>query len=110
MALRCPRARHHTPATMSSSPYHGAASLLGDHLRSGRGLKSLAFDAPGGKKKGSVPNKATYATVCKTLQHLPAIDYILDDNGKKLRKAVGFDAVRNKGLMYIMLYELLFGK
>ncbi|KAL9179864.1 hypothetical protein ACHAXT_007834 [Thalassiosira profunda] len=96
---------------MSSSPYQAPASLLGEHLRSGRGLKSLAFDALGGKKKGgSVPNKATYATVCKTLQHLPAIDHILDANGKKLRKAVGFDGVRNKGLMYIMLYELLFGK
>lgn len=93
---------------MSSSPYNQAGGLLNEHLEKRRGLKSIAFDTTG-KKKGA-PNKATYATVCKTMQHLSAINEILDANNKKLRKGIGFDAVRNKGLLYVCIYELLFGK
>lgn len=99
---------------MSSSPYHNAGILLSEHLEKRRGIKSIAFEATsssrgGGKKKKSAPDKSTYATVCKTIQHLPIINMILDTPNINLRKAIGFDTVRNKGLLYVMLYELLFG-
>eukprot|EP00970_Alexandrium_tamarense_P006410 scaffold1099_cov194-Alexandrium_tamarense.AAC.6 len=96
---------------MSSSPYHEAGWMLNELLpsktNSGGGprksLKSLV------NKKGS-PNKAAYATVCKTMQHLPAINSILNENNGKLHKAIGIDDVNSKGLLYVMIYELLFGK
>ncbi|KAL7473945.1 hypothetical protein ACHAXS_014312 [Conticribra weissflogii] len=108
----------------NTSPYHEAGWLLNELLptdsnngnknepsssnqKQRRGLKSLAFDTKSNKK---APNKATYATVCKTMQNLPVINSILNANGKEMRKAIGFDSVRNKGLVYVMLYELLFGK
>ena len=101
-------------ANRNSSPYASAGWLLNEHIEKRRGLKSIAFDG-GSRKKGgssapSVVDKATYATVCKTLQHLSTINSILNANNKKLRKAVDFDSVRSKGLLYVMLYELLFGK
>eukprot|EP00579_Thalassiosira_antarctica_P011143 CAMPEP_0201917554 /NCGR_PEP_ID=MMETSP0903-20130614/6921_1 /ASSEMBLY_ACC=CAM_ASM_000552 /TAXON_ID=420261 /ORGANISM="Thalassiosira antarctica, Strain CCMP982" /LENGTH=606 /DNA_ID=CAMNT_0048453635 /DNA_START=37 /DNA_END=1854 /DNA_ORIENTATION=+ len=97
---------------MSSSPYNGAGSLLNEHLENHRGLKSIAFDtkSKNGKGKKKAPDMATYATVCKTMQHLSTINGVLDANNKKLRKAIGFDVVRNKGLLYVLIYELLFGK
>lgn len=98
---------------MSSSPYHNAGILLSEHLEKRRGIKSIAFDATsqgGGGKKKSPPDKTTYATVCKTIQHIPIINMILDGTPNiNLRKAIGVDTVRNKGLLYVMLYELLFG-
>lgn len=98
---------------MSSSPYHNAGILLSEHLEKRRGIKSIAFDvtSQGGGKKKSPPDKTTYATVCKTMQHIPIINMILDGSTPSinLRKAIGFDAVRNKGLLYVMLYEILFG-
>ena len=95
-------------ANRNSSPYASAGWLLNEHIEKRRGLKSIAFD--GGSKKGAAPDKATYATVCKTLQHLSTINSILNSDNKKLRKAIDFDSVRSKGLLYVMLYELLFGK
>ncbi|KAL7440993.1 hypothetical protein ACHAXH_007962 [Discostella pseudostelligera] len=95
----------------NSSPYHEAGALLNEHLEKRRGLKAIAFDAhSSGKKKGATaaPDKATYATVCKTLQHIAIINEVLSHNN--LSKAICFDSVRNKGLLYVMLYELLFGK
>jgi putative methyltransferase len=95
---------------MSSSPYHEPGNIVNELLSSksgGRGLKSIIFSK--NKTKGG-PNKSTYATVCKSMQHIPAINAVLNDNGGKLRKAIGFDTVHNKGLMYVMLYELLFSK
>jgi len=104
----------------STSPYHEAGWILNELLptessnnenarnqKQRRGLKSLAFDP---KNKKNAPSKATYATVCKTMQNLPVINAVINANGRKLRKAIGFDSVRNKGLMYVMLHELLFGK
>lgn len=95
----------------NSSPYRDAGWLLSEHLQKRRGLKSIAFDSHGGKnndKKKAPPDKATYATVCKTMQHLAMINEVLDANN--LRKSIGFDTVRNKGLLYVMIYELLYGK
>lgn len=73
----------------------------------GRGLKSIIFSK--NKRKGEL-NKATYATVCKSMQHIPTINAVLNEDGGKLRNAIGLDSVHNKGLMYVMLYELLFSK
>ena len=93
----------------NSSPYHDAGWLLSEHLQKRRGLKSIAFDTQGKRNdKKKAPDKATYATVCKTMQHLAIINEVLD--GNNLRKSIGFDSVRNKGLLYVMIYELLFGK
>jgi len=92
-----------------SSPYASAGYLINEHLEKRRGLKSLAFDTSS-KKKGGVPDKSTYATVCKTLQHLSILNSILNANNKSIRKKIDFDNIRNKGLLYVMLYELLFGK
>ena len=94
-----------------SSPYASAGYLINEHLEKRRGLKSLAFDTTSkNKKKGGAPDKSTYATVCKTLQHLSIINSILNANNKSIRKKIDFDNIRNKGLLYVMLYELLFGK
>ncbi|KAL3826365.1 hypothetical protein ACHAXA_008573 [Cyclostephanos tholiformis] len=93
----------------NSSPYHDAGWLLSEHLQKRRGLKSIAFDSQGNlNDKRKAPDKATYATVCKTMQHLAIINEVL--NANNLRKSIGFDSVRNKGLLYVMIYELLFGK
>ncbi len=95
---------------MNSSPYHAAGTLLNEHLERRRGLKSIAFDTHGGsskKKSTTAPDKATYATVCKTLQHLAIINEVLSRSN--LSKDIDFDSVRNKGLLYVMLYELLLG-
>lgn len=94
----------------NSSPYHDAGWLLSEHLQNRRGLKSIAFDSQckNNDRKKAPPDKATYATVCKTMQHLAIINKVLDANN--LRKSIGFDSVRNKGLLYVMIYELLFGK
>jgi putative methyltransferase len=93
----------------NSSPYHDAGWLLSEHLQKRRGLKSIAFDSQGKHNdKKKAPDKVTYATVCKTMQHLAIINEVLDADN--LRKSIGFDSVRNKGLLYVMIYELLFGK
>ena len=81
--------------------------LLSSKSGGGRGLKSIIFSK--NKSKGG-PNKAAYATVCKTMQRIPTINAVLNESGGKLRKAIGLDTVHNKGLMYVMLYELLFSK
>lgn len=94
---------------MSSSPYRNSGLLLNKHLESRRGLKAIAFhtQSKNGKQKATL-EKATYATVCKTLQHLTIINEVLDANDKELRNAFG--SIRDKGLLYVMIYELLFGK
>ena len=96
---------------MSTSPYHEAGGIVNELLSSksggGRGLKSIIFSK---NKSKDGPNKAAYATVCKTMQHIPIINAVLNENDGKLRKVIGLDSVHNKGLMYVMLYELLFSK
>ena len=91
----------------ASSPYQEAGNVVNELLSKsgGRGLKSIIF-----AKNRSKGVKATYATVCKCMQHIPTMNAILNDDAGKLRKAIKFDDVHNKGLMYVMLYELLFSK
>ena len=91
----------------NTSPYYAAGALLNTYLQHrNRGLKSIAFDS-GGK---SVPSSSSYATVAKTIQHLPAINSILNADNKKLSKAIDFESFKNQGLAYVMIYELLFSK
>ena len=91
----------------NTSPYYAAGTLLNSYLQHrNRGLKSIAFDS--GRK--NVPSSSTYATVAKTIQHLPAINSILNADSKKLSNAIGFESYKNKGLAYVMMYELLFSK
>ena len=91
----------------NTSPYYAAGTLLNTYLQHrNRGLKSIAFDSGG----NNVPSSSSYATVAKTIQHLPAINSILNADNKKLSKAIDFDSYKNKGLAYVMIYELLFSK
>lgn len=89
---------------MSTSPYHSAGKLVERVLTEHKGLKTVAFS---GK---SSTNKATYAQACETLRHKSLLDAILSHDENKLRKAVQFDDTRSKGLLYVLLFELLFGK
>ena len=89
---------------MSTSPYHSAGKLVDRVLNEHKGLKTVAFSG-----KNST-NKASYAQACETLRHKALLDAILSHDGNKLRKAVQFDDTRSKGLLYVLLFELLFGK
>jgi len=115
---------------MSTSPYNEAGKLLFQILTEHKSLRTIAFR----KKKNRNNNnnncnnrdgdnqntqnssfeltcsKSSYAMVCHTLQHKNAIDEILNKNDGILRKKIQMDAARNKGLLYILLNELLFGK
>ena len=89
---------------MSTSPYHSAGKLVDRVLNEHKGLKTVAFS---GK---SQTNKSSYAQACETLRHKSLLDAILSHDGDKLRRAVQFDDTRSKGLLYVLLFELLFGK
>ena len=90
---------------MSTSPYNQAGKLLQQILSDRKSIKTVAFS-----KSKLVCSKSTYAQVCSTIQHKSVIDSILDYNGKHLRKAIQMGSFRNEGLVYVLLYELLFGK
>lgn len=90
---------------MSTSPYHQAGKLLNSILSERKSIKTVAFS-----KSKLVCSKSTYAQVCNTIQHKSIIDSILNYNGKHLRKAIQMDSFRSEGLVYVLLYELLFGK
>lgn len=91
---------------MSTSPYHGAGKLLDKILTEHKGLKTVAFS----KNRQLQCSKASYAQVCETLRHKSLLDAILNDSGGKLRRSVQFNDTRSKGLLYVLLHELLFGK
>ena len=83
---------------MSSSPYAPAAELLTQIWTKRKSLKTLAYD-----KKGSLRySKATYAQVCHVLESRALLHQVLE-------RVEGFATVRNEGLLYILLYELLLG-
>jgi len=96
-----------------SGPYKEAANLLNPLLTNkSKSLKTLAF---GGGKNKKAPSKSAYATVCRCLEHKVLIDAILDlarDGNRKSLRNIIFDkgAVKDHGLAYVMLYEILFGK
>ena len=90
---------------MSSSPYHNAGRMLSEILTHKKSLKKIAF-----KSQKLTCSKSTYAQVCNTLQHKATLDSILNHNSGYLRKSIQIEKVRNIGLVYILLYELLFGK
>jgi len=69
-----------------------------------KSIKAVAFS-----KSKLICNKATYATVCNTVQHKHNIDIILNHNGGKLRQAIELDNARNPGMVFVLLYELLWG-
>ena len=73
-------------------------------MASKKSMKSDAFS-----KSKLTCSKATYATVCNTVQHKHNIDAILNENEGKLRKAIEMDNARDPGMMYVLLYELLWG-
>ena len=89
---------------MSTSPYHAAGKLMNQILIQKKSIKTVAFS-----KSKLTCNKSTYATVCNTVQNKSNIDMILNQNGGKLRKAIEMDKARIPGMVYVLLYELLFG-
>lgn len=89
---------------MSSSPYQAAGKLMNQILDQKKSIKTVAFS-----KSKLTCSKATYATVCNTIQNKQNIDAILNHNGGVLRKGIEFDNARNKGLVYVLLFEFLFG-
>jgi len=91
---------------MSSSPYQEAGNLLQEVIVNRRGLKSVAFSGNNKKKKCS---KTAYAQACKTLRHKALLDQILNLNDRKLYRAVKVKDTKNQGLLYVLLFELLFG-
>ncbi len=74
-------------------------------LEERKSIKTVAFS-----KSKLVCSKATYAQVCNTIQHKKVIDSILNHNGGKLKNSIEMAKARSQGLVYILLYELLFGK
>ncbi len=90
---------------MSTSPYHQAGKLLQQILSEKKSIKTVVFS-----KSKLICTKSTYAQVCETIQHKSIIDSILNYNSGYLRKAIQMDTLRNVGLVYVLLYELLFGK
>lgn len=90
---------------MSTSPYHQSGKLLQQILSERKSIKTVAFS-----KFKLICSKSTYAQVCSTIQHKGIIDSILNYNSNHLRKAIQMDSFRNEGLVYVLLYELLFGK
>mmetsp|Transcript_15210 Transcript_15210/g.17708 ORF Transcript_15210/g.17708 Transcript_15210/m.17708 type:complete len:630 (+) Transcript_15210:144-2033(+) len=90
---------------MSTSPYNEAGNLMQKIIMEKKSIKTLAFSKSKLKCK-----KSTYAQVCNTIQHKPILDSILNHNSGYLRKGIQFDKARNRGMVYVLLYELLFGK
>lgn len=90
---------------MSTSPYHQAGKLLQQILSEKKSIKTVAFS-----KSKLICSKATYAQVCNTIQHKALIDSILNHNSGHLRKAIQMKTFKNVALVYVLLYELLFGK
>ncbi|CAJ1935152.1 unnamed protein product [Cylindrotheca closterium] len=81
---------------MSSSPYAPAGNILNQIIKTKKGLKAVAYN-----KDGELTcSKTAYAQSSHVLQHKPLLDKIL--------REVPVDA-NNKGLLYILLYELLMG-
>ena len=79
---------------MSSSPYAPTAKLLNQIWEKRKGLKALAYN-----RKGELTcTKATYAQCAHVLQAKPLLD--------RLSKNI---TANNKGLLYVLLYELLLG-
>ncbi len=95
---------------MSTSPYHQAGKLMQQIMVERKSIKTIAFSSSGNSKNKLLCSKSTYAQVCNTIQHKSIIDSILNSNSSYLRKAIEMDKVRNQGLVYVLLYELLFGK
>eukprot|EP00555_Chaetoceros_dichaeta_P001257 CAMPEP_0198278522 /NCGR_PEP_ID=MMETSP1447-20131203/66421_1 /TAXON_ID=420782 /ORGANISM="Chaetoceros dichaeta, Strain CCMP1751" /LENGTH=585 /DNA_ID=CAMNT_0043973607 /DNA_START=41 /DNA_END=1795 /DNA_ORIENTATION=+ len=92
---------------MSTSPYNEAGKLLTRIITEHKSLKTLAFS----KNKSKAPcSKVAYAQVCHTLQHKSILESILNHDEGRLRKNIQADEVRNIGLLYVLLYELLFGR
>jgi putative methyltransferase len=90
---------------MSTSPYHQAGKMMQQILTERKSIKTIAFS-----KSKLLCSKSTYAQVCNTLQHKTVIDSILNHNSGYLRKAIEMDKARSSGLVYVLLFELLFGK
>ncbi|KAL3929763.1 MAG: hypothetical protein SGBAC_012067 [Bacillariaceae sp.] len=81
---------------MSFSPYAPAGNIINEIIKTKKGLKTIAYN-----KDGELTcSKTTYAQSSHVLQHKPLLDKIL--------REVHVDA-KNKGLLYVLLYELLLG-
>ena len=81
---------------MSSSPYAPAATLLNKIWEKKKGIKTLAYS-----KDGELTvSKSTYAQCCNVLKYQARLDQIVQEFSLE---------AKNRGLLYVLLYELLFG-
>eukprot|EP00934_Nitzschia_sp_Nitz4_P006363 Nitzschia sp. Nitz4//scaffold5_size260463//138958//140505//NITZ4_000989-RA/size260463-processed-gene-0.78-mRNA-1//1//CDS//3329555361//6353//frame0 len=83
---------------MSTSPYAPAANLLNKVLTERKGLKSVAYNSKG----EPTCSKTAYAQCVHVLQHKPILEQLVKNLLADL-------PVKNVGLLYVLLYELLLG-
>ena len=82
---------------MSSSPYAPAAKILNEVLTRRKGLKTVVYSKEGELKCST----STYAICCHVLKEKSLLE--------KLLKKMPQIQPKNKGLVYVLLYELLMG-
>ena len=105
----------------ASGPYQAAARLLNQLLRDGNdrkpkcSLKSLVYDRQG----NLTVTPSTYALCTKTLQHQRALAYCLQQQQQQQQQRQQQSAttkqpltqiIRNTGLLYAVMYDLLANK
>jgi putative methyltransferase len=90
------------PLSPSSSPYHPAASLLNEVWTKRRSLKSLAYDPEIGTMTCS---KTAYAQASNVLRIQDSLDKLVIRN--PFAEVLG--GFRNRGLLFVLLHELLEG-
>ena len=104
-----------------ATPHDQAADIVAELLRAkdqrsrGASIKSLVYG------KNVLNKKAVYALCCETLKHLNIIKEVLKesefsllsggkDGAKGNRATFPMDPTRKAGLVYVWVYELLFGQ
>ncbi|KAG7344054.1 16S rRNA m5C 967 methyltransferase [Nitzschia inconspicua] len=85
------------PTSTSSSPFAPAANILNRIWSTQKGLKSVVYSSQG----ELTCSKTTFAQCSHVLEHKSTLDRLL--------KEVPYLQAKNKGLLYVLLYELLIG-
>lgn len=89
----------------ASGPYSEASRILNEIWFKKKGFKSVVYD----KKTGDLLiSKQTYAQVCQVLKYKLLLDDIWNNRGDVGKNSTSVE-IKNEGLLYILLYELLLG-
>jgi len=75
-------------------------------------FKHLIYSPHYRQHQSSALSKRSYAQVCQTIRYKTQLDTIIEkvNINANIRATTYLRQIRNKGLFYVMLYELLFGK